>query len=80
MSTFFDHGSRAMLDSVAAEIDAVIPASVDVHTITLVLDGRHGEFNLVVEGGTDDEFFESVRFEGIAHRSGGVTEFKQVPV
>lgn len=76
MSTFLGYGSAAMFASVAILIDKDVPADVDVHTITLTLNGQHGEFDLVVEG--SDEDFEDVRFEGIAHRSGGVAGFHRV--
>lgn len=75
MSTFFGHGSRAMLESVAGAIDS-IPDDVDVYMIHLTLNGRHGEFDLVVQGSDADG--EGVLYEGIAHRSGGVSPFGRV--
>jgi len=77
MSTFYGtYGSQPMLASVAQVIDKDVPEDVDVHTITLVLDGRHGEFNLVVQG--TDEDGEEVTYDGVAHRSGGVAGFGKV--
>lgn len=80
MTTFYGtYGSAPLLASVAANIDKDIPADVDVHTITLVLNGSHGEFDLVVEGTADvSGNLEGVRFEGVAHRSGGVAGFHRV--
>ena len=75
MSTFYN-GSAAMLASVAILIDKDVADDVDVHTITLVMSGRHGEFDLRVEG--TDEDFKNVVFEGVAHRSGGVSGFKRL--
>jgi hypothetical protein len=78
MTTFFGHGSRAVLASVAQAVDSV-PAGVDVHTITLVLNGQHGEFDLTILG--SDEDMEDVTITAIAHRSGGISDFEmRLPV
>lgn len=79
MSTFLgSNGTMAMFMAVAEQVDR-IDALVDVHTVTLVLNGQHGEFDLVVEA-TDMDEMEEHRWEGIAHRMGGVTDFKEVEV
>jgi hypothetical protein len=77
MSTFYgSYGTKSLFASVAINIDNYVPEDVDVHTVTLVLDGSHGEFNLTVLG--TDEDGEEVAYQGIAHRSGGVQDFKRV--
>jgi hypothetical protein len=55
-------------------IDDLETKGHEVHTIKLVLNGQHGEFDLTVEATTDTRFLEDVTATGIAHRSGGVTE------
>lgn len=75
MSTFWN-GSASMFASIAMNIDKDVPEDVDVHTVTLSLNGKHGEFDLVVQG-TDPSLY-NVRFEGVAHRSGGVAGFRRV--
>lgn len=81
MSTFFGHGAAAMpmLMSVGEHVSEVSTEEMDVHTITLILDGRHGEFNLVIEA-TEMDSMEEHRWEGIAHRTGGVSGFGEVTV
>lgn len=74
MSTFI-RSTETMLSSVADLVDKV-DGRVDVHTITLTLNGQHGEFDLVIQA-TDGDM-EDVEFEAIAHRLGGVTDIKQV--
>lgn len=76
--TTFNRSSENMFSAVAECVDAAerIPGDLDVHTITLILNGQHGEFDLVVEA--TDQDLEDVRFEGIAYRNGGVTDFRQV--
>ncbi len=74
MTTFHSiYGSQAMLKSVAQAVDSV-PAGVEVHTITLVLNGQHGEFDLTILGSDDD--MEDVTITAIAHRSGGISNFE----
>lgn len=73
--TFLSYGSEPMFEAVAEKVNQ-IDGSFDVHTVTLVLDGRHGEFNLRIEA-TDDNM-EDVAYIGIAHRGGGVTDFNRV--
>lgn len=48
----------------------------DVHTVSLELDGQHGEFNLVIQA--TGEHGEDFEWRGVAHRSGGVSGFHQV--
>jgi hypothetical protein len=78
MATFVgSYGARAMFESVAEYVDSVDQDSpeMDVHTVTLVL-GQHGEFDLVIEA--TDEDLEAHRWEGVAHRTGGVSGFGEV--
>jgi hypothetical protein len=78
MSTFLgSNGTMAMFMAVAEQVDR-IDALVDVHTVTLVLNGQHGEFDLIIEA--TDSVMEDRRWEGIAHRTGGVTALKAVTV
>jgi hypothetical protein len=74
MSTFI-RSTETMLSSVADLVDKV-DGRVDVHTITLELNGQHGEFDLRILA-TDGDM-EDVEFEAIAHRLGGVTDIRQV--
>jgi hypothetical protein len=77
MSTFYSDGGQNMLAAVGDHVAIVSRVDdMDVHTITLILDGRHGEFNLVVEA-TDMDTMEEHRWTGIAHRGGGVTDFEE---
>jgi hypothetical protein len=81
MATFVgSYGARAMFESVAEYVDSVDSDSpeMDVHTVTLVLNGYHGEFDLVIEA-TDGDL-EDHRWEGVAHRTGGVAQFGEVKV
>jgi hypothetical protein len=81
MSTFYGtYGSAAMFAAVSQNIDKAVPDHVDVHTITLTLSGYHGEFDLVVEGTDmrDNRNCDQYRWEGVAHRSGGVAGFHKV--
>lgn len=83
MGTFNNtYGPDAMMAAVANAVREVEIAGNDVHTVTLVLNGQHGEFDLVVEATKDDAdgLLEDVKFEGIAHRYGGVAGFKEVEV
>lgn len=75
MTTFWN-GSASMFASIAINIDKDVPKDVDVHTVTLLLNGQHGEFDLVVLG--SDEERPDVLFEGVAFRSGGVMGFHRV--
>jgi hypothetical protein len=70
-------GTIAMLASIAEYVDSVDSDSpeMDVHTVTLVL-GQHGEFDLTIEA--TDADLENHRWEGVAHRSGGVAQFGEV--
>ncbi len=72
MSTFYGSPSH-MLTAVAFDAVAAVDATADVHTITLVLSGNHGEFDLTIEATDADG--EQVTYTGIAHRSGAVTGF-----
>ena len=74
MSTFYS-SSEHMLSAVADLVDYV-DGKADVHTITLELNGQHGEFDLRVLA-TDDDM-EPVEFTAIAHRGGGLTERREV--
>lgn len=80
MATFsHGYGPAPMLDSVAVfakEVEA--NEEMDIHTITLTLNGQHGEFDLVIEA--TDQDLEDHRWEGVAHRSGGVRDFRKVEV
>jgi hypothetical protein len=74
MSTFI-RSTAVMLESVADLVDRV-DGRVDVHTITLELNGQHGEFDLRIlatDGDMDD-----VVFTAVAHRLGGLTDVQQV--
>jgi hypothetical protein len=51
---------------------------VDIHTITLELSGRHGEFDLTVLA--TNESLEPLKWTGVAYRYGGVGEFEEVEV
>ncbi len=69
--------SDAMFLAVAEKV-AELEDTVDVHTITLVLNGQHGEFDLEVQGNEDDDspwLGEDVCWSGIAHRMGGVSDW-----
>jgi hypothetical protein len=82
MATFNNtYGPEPMLASVAQQINEVQRADgdMDIHTITLVLNGQHGEFDLVVEA-TQMDSMEEHRWEGIAHRYGGVSGFGEVRI
>jgi hypothetical protein len=74
MSTFYST-SEHMLAAVAELVDQA-DGKVDVHTISLELNGQHGEFDLRVLA-TDDDM-EPVEFEAIAHRGGGLTDIREV--
>lgn len=79
MTTFSGSaGSRPMLDSVGEMINDLQweDEDIDVHTITLILNGQHGEFDLLVEA--TDENMEDLKWNGVAHRTGGVSDFGQV--
>jgi hypothetical protein len=82
MATFSNtYGSAAMLASVAEcvrDVEAPRKGEIDVHTMTLVLNGQHGEFDLTIEA--TDADMEDHKWTGIAHRSGGVSDFKEVTV
>lgn len=79
MATFNNtYGPDAMLASVAQAITRDVESNpdMDVHTITLVLNGQHGEFDLSVEA--TDADMEDHTWVGIAYRSGGVADFRKV--
>jgi hypothetical protein len=82
MATFSHaYGPGAMLASVAEYVRSVEEpdtGDMDVHTVTLLLNGQHGEFDLVIEA-TDNDM-EEHRWTGVAHRSGGVAQFGEVEV
>lgn len=82
MSTFtHTYGPRAMLESVAEYVRSVEEpdtGEIAVHTITLVL-GQHGEFDLTIEA-TDMDEMEEHRWTGVAHRTGGVSQFAEVEI
>jgi len=80
MSTFFSSlGTLAAMQAVGEYVHSVEGEEMDVHTITLVLNGQHGEFDLVIEA-TDMDTMEEHRWTGIAHRTGGVSGFGEVEV
>lgn len=68
-------GIYAQMLSAVSDVVVVLDHSYDVHTITLVLNGQHGEFDLTVEA-TDDDL-EDYQWKGIAYRHGGVDDLKQ---
>lgn len=79
MSTFHDtYGSEAMLAGVASQIDSIelMDSTIDIHTISLVLNGQHGEFDLTIEA--TDADMEDRTWKGIAFRSGGVMDMREV--
>lgn len=83
MSTFSHaYGATAMFESVARAIkDIEEPdiGDIDIHTVTLELNGQHGEFDLTIKGTDNVEgFLEDCEWRGIAHRNGGVTDLKEV--
>jgi hypothetical protein len=82
MSTFDNtYGPAPMLASVAEYVRSVedTERQVEIHTITLTRNGTHGEFDLVIEATDDtDGFLEDRKWEGIAHRYGGVAQFGEV--
>jgi hypothetical protein len=49
----------------------------DVHTILMVLNGQHGEFDLRIEATNDD--LEDYAWEGITNKYGGVSHFHRAP-
>lgn len=67
----------SMLDSLAAWI-VEIDARYDVHTVTLVLNGQHGEFDLTVLASDVD--LEDQTWQGVLHRHGGVSDMRRVGV
>jgi hypothetical protein len=75
MGTFYSSAEH-MMSAVADAIDATDTGDIDVHTITLVLNGQHGEFDLRIEA-TNDDMEERV-WTGIAHRGGGVSDLGEV--
>lgn len=78
MTTFNGtYGSTAMFASVALHVATVETSGpYDVHTVLLVLNGQHGEFDLRIEA-TDDDL-EDHAWIGVAHRTGGVAGFRKV--
>jgi hypothetical protein len=72
----FHRSAEHIMASVADAIDAIDDGSIDVHTVTLILNGQHGEFDLRVEA-TDDDMEERV-WTGVAYRTGGVRDFGEV--
>jgi hypothetical protein len=66
------YGADPMMASVAQAVDEFEQKNdVQVHTITLILNGQHGEFDLTVVGSDDD--MEDVTLNAVAHRHGGVS-------
>jgi len=80
MATFNNtYGPAAMMAAVVEHLKEVeMPDSgdVDIHTITLELNGQHGEFDLTVLA--TNESMKDLKFTGIAYRYGGVADFKEV--
>jgi hypothetical protein len=74
------YGARAMFEAVAEYVDSVDQdePEMDVHTITLVLNGQHGEFDLTIEA--TDADMEDHKLTGVAHRTGGVSQFGEVKI
>jgi len=80
VSTFIGHrGAEAMFTAVGEIVTSIelMDEDIDIHTITLVLNGQHGEFDLVVEA--TDQDMEDRKWEAIAYRSGGVMGLNEVP-
>jgi len=80
MNTFpGTYGSEPMLAAVATQIDSIqlMDEEMAVHTVTLVLNGQHGEFDLRIEA-TQMEEMEEHAWTGIAFRAGGVMDLKEV--
>jgi hypothetical protein len=75
MGTFIRSAEHVMA-SVADAVDAIDDGDIDIHTISLVLNGQHGEFDLRIEA-TDDDM-EDRLWTGIAHRGGGITDLGEV--
>ena len=72
MATFEAHDPKHALLSVADAVREVETThGVDVHTITLTINGQHGEFDLIVDA--SDQDMEEHRFTGIVERRGGVS-------
>jgi len=80
MATFHNtYGSSPMLASVAEYVGSIeLDDAIDIHTITLVLNGQHGEFDLAIEA--TDADMEDRKWTGIAHRAGGVAQFGEVKI
>lgn len=83
MATFSHaYGAVAMMESVARalrDIEEPDTGSVDIHTITLVRNGNHGEFDLTVKATDDSEgFLEDREWCGIAYRLGGTIDLEEV--
>jgi hypothetical protein len=83
MATFSNtYGPDAMLAAVAPHVKSVETThpmyGMDVHTISLVLNGQHGEFDLTIEA--TDADMEEHKWTGIAHRTGGVGNFIEVRI
>lgn len=79
MSTFSGtYGSQPMLAAVAQIVDSIelMDSDIDVHTITLTLNGQHGEFDLIIEA-TDAADMTRRRWVAQAFRSGGVMDLRE---
>lgn len=77
MPTFDNtYGPDAMMASVSQALKRLQEQEGDalyIHTIGLVLNGQHGEFDLTVEASDDTEgFLEERKWTAIAARYGGV--------
>ena len=75
MGTFI-RSAEHMMASVADAIDATDTGDIDVHTISLTLNGQHGEFDLRIEA--TDEDMQDRLWTGIAYRIGGVADLGEV--
>ncbi len=82
MSTFTSNrGAEYMFASVGDMVTSIEMSepAVDVHTVTVVLNGQHGEFDLTIEGSDmKSGFMEERKWTGVVYRSGGVMDFQEV--
>jgi hypothetical protein len=63
------------LDGIAEEARRLEAGGLDVHTITIVLNGQHGGFDVIIES-TDTEM-EDHKHEYILERYGSLTGVKE---
>ena len=71
MSTFY--GSPGHMMRSVGDLVGLVDETADVHTITFVLNGQHGEFDVTILA--TDEDGEDVTYTAIAHRTGYISDF-----